>query len=347
MKARILLISLVGFLCLAFTASKLRLFEQPAHFPKPAYDFKKNPLSEAKVTLGRVLFYDPILSADSSTSCASCHSPYNAFAHTDHDLSHGIHDQIGNRNAPALFNLAWQPIFMWDGAVNHLDVQALAPIAHPKEMGEEIAHVVGKLRARPLYKRLFQEAYGDSLATGERTLKALSQFQLTLVSCHARYDSVQAGQAKYTPQEQKGYALFLQNCNSCHREPLFSTYAFANNGLPIDTTLNDFGRIKITQRPQDSLLFKIPSLRNVAYSYPYMHDGRFKKLNQVLNHYTSGIRSSSTLAPQLQKPIVLTGNDKSDLIAFLLTLSDKAFAFDPKHQFPKEILLGSAGFGKE
>jgi cytochrome c peroxidase len=329
---------LVAFVGLAFQAKRMRLFEQPKHFPAPVYDFASNPLTEEKVALGRMLFYDPILSADSTISCASCHSPYNAFAHTDHDLSHGIRDQIGTRNAPALFNLAWHPLYMWDGAANHLDMQALAPISHPKEMAESIENVVAKLERQPLYSGLFAQAYGYKAITGELVLKALAQFQLTLVSAHARYDSVQAGKAKFTPQEQRGYALFKENCNACHREPLFSTYGFANNGLPIDTTLRDMGRVTISQNPQDSLQFKIPSLRNLTYSFPYMHDGRFKKLHQVLNHYTSGIQNSPSLSPILRKPIVLSSTEKVDLIAFLLTLNDQRFVFDPKHQFPRESI---------
>ncbi|HEX2898537.1 MAG TPA: cytochrome c peroxidase [Bacteroidia bacterium] len=335
-----------AFLGFAFQAGRLRLLEVPRHFPKPVYDFKKNPLTAAKVELGRFLFYDPILSADNTVSCASCHSPYNAFSHTDHDLSHGIGDQIGNRNAPALFNLAWHPVFMWDGAVNHLDVQALAPISHPKEMAESIPNVVAKLQSRRLYRQKFWEAFGDSTITGEHVLKSLAQFQLTLVSGQARYDSVKAGKAKFTGQEGRGYTLFQRHCNACHREPLFSTYGFANNGLPIDTTLHDFGRGGISHRPGDSLTFKIPSLRNLGYSFPYMHDGRFKKLGQVLNHYTTGMVRTPRLSPELREPIVLSSDDKVDLISFLLMLNDKAFVFDSRHQFPKEILQAGEGFGR-
>lgn len=325
---------LILVLSTAFYAVEPPYFVFPEFFPEPQYNFAANPLDRAKIELGRVLFYDPILSKDNTISCASCHSPYNAFAHTDHDLSHGIDDQIGRRNAPALFNLAWQKEFMWDGAVNHLDVQALAPISHPQEMGEDIASVVKKLNASKEYERLFFEAFGDSMVTGERVLKALSQFQLTLVSGGSKYDQARRGKAEFTEQEAKGYALFLLHCNACHTEPLFSSYGFANNGLPADPTLNDYGRWTVTKRSQDSLLFKIPSLRNLSYTYPYMHDGRFKRLHEVLDHYTDGIAASPTLADELRKPMELTSNDKADLIAFLLTLNDKDFVFDKKHLFP-------------
>lgn len=334
-RGRSFLIPLTILLLVAAGLQKGGLMERPRHFPKPVYDFSKNPLTPEKIALGRRLFYDPILSADSSTSCASCHSPFNAFAHADHDLSHGIHDQIGTRNAPALFNLAWQPQFMWDGAVNHLDVQALAPISHPKEMGEEVANVVRKLQRQARYRAEFRTAYGDSAIQGAEVLLALSQFQLTLVSCHAKYDSVKAHRARFTAQEERGYALFQQHCNACHREPLFSNYAFASNGLPVDTTLNDYGRVAVTQQPSDSLLFKVPSLRNLGYSPRYMHDGRFRKLQQVLNHYATGIAPGAKLSPPLTGPIPLNADDRVDLIAFLKTLDDRSFVFDPRFQFPK------------
>ncbi len=328
--AIIALISLASFDVLKFD------FLYPSYFPKPQYNFNKNPLDSFKIALGRNLFYDPILSADNTISCASCHSPYNAFAHTDHSLSHGINDQIGTRNAPALFNLAWQKTFMWDGAANHLDVQALAPINHPKEMGETTENVVKKLNASDFYSQLFYQAYNDSLVTGERMLKALAQFQLTLVSSNAKYDLVRRGEAALTDQEKNGYDLFLKNCNVCHAEPLFSNFNFANNGLKVDTTLNDFGRWKVTKKSEDSLLFKTPSLRNLSYTAPYMHDGRFNKLAEVINHYVNGIQHNKTLSKVLKQPIILTSNEKIDLIAFLLTLNDQAFVFDTKHQFPKK-----------
>jgi cytochrome c peroxidase len=326
----------------AFINAELYVIEVPENWPKPIYDFSKNPLSQQKINLGRALFYDPILSRNNTISCASCHSQYSAFTHIDHALSHGIDDSIGTRNSPALMNLAWQKHFMWDGAVNHLDVQALAPIENKIEMDEKISTVVLKLKKSVLYKRLFYQAYGDSIATGERTLKSISQFMLTLVSGNSKYDSVMRRQAKFSDKERNGYNLFKKNCSSCHQEPLFTTNSFENNGLPLDSTLNDFGRYKITKRPHDSLKFKVPTLRNIEHSFPYMHDGRFKKLSQIVNHYTSGIVHSQTLSKELQKPIVLTSNEKVDLIAFLLTLTDKSFLIDPKFSYPKSILIGRA-----
>jgi cytochrome c peroxidase len=236
-------------------------------------------------------------------------------------------------------NLAWQKLFMWDGAINHLDVQSLAPISHPDEMGSSINEVVGKLQSSSLYKKLFFNAYQDSTVTGEKTLKAIAQFMLTLISADSKYDKVMRKEAVFSEQEQNGYQVFKKNCASCHKEPLFTTNDFANNGLPIDTSLKDMGRMRITQNPSDSLKFKIPTLRNIEYSYPYMHDGRFKKLSEVLKHYTTGIQKSKTLAPQLQKNMVLSSNEKVDLTAFLLTLSDKAFIFNEKYAYPKEVFF--------
>ena len=224
---------------------------------------------------------------------------------------------------------------MWDGAIHHLDMQALAPISHLSEMASSIDEVVKKLNTSNKYPTLFYHAFGDSSATGEHTLQALSQFMLTLVSANSKYDKVKRHEMKFTEQEENGYLLFTKNCSSCHNEPLFTNLDFANNGLPIDTFLYDTGRMKVTKNPSDSLLFKVPSLRNIAYTYPYMHDGRFKKLSDVLQHYTSGIQVSKTLAPQLKKRISLSSNEKVDIIHFLLTLSDTAFIFNPKYQYPK------------
>ena len=313
--------------------------DYPTNWPNPVYNFSNNPLNLEKINLGRMLFYDTILSRNGSISCASCHSPFSAFTHIDHKLSHGINDSIGTRNSPTLMNLAWQNSFMWDGAINNLDMQALAPISHPAEMGSSINEVVSKLNTSTFYRKLHKKAFGTEAITGETSLKAISQFMLTLISANSKYDKVMLGKEAFTEQEKNGYLLFQKNCSSCHKEPLFTNHTFANNGLPIDTNLNDFGKMNISKNPKDSLLFKIPTLRNIEYSYPYMHDGRFANLNEVLNHYAKGIQKSSTLSVELQSKIKLSSNEKVDLISFLLTLSDKEFVFNPKYQFPKELFL--------
>lgn len=310
-------------------------FQIPKGFPKPIYDFSKNQLTEEGFQLGRNLFYDPILSKDSTISCASCHLQQTGFAHVDHELSHGIEGKIGTRNSLSLQNLAWNKNFLYDGGINNLEVQALTPISSEIEMHETLENLVIKLKRTEKYPNLFQQAFGTKKITGQLTLKALSQFVVQLVSANSKYDKVTRGEVKFSEMEQKGYELFKNNCASCHKEPLFTSDTFENNGLPTDPTLNDFGRIKITQNPNDNLKFKVPTLRNIQFTFPYMHDGRFKTLNDVVKHYNSGISKSATLAMQLQQPMKLTDNQRTEIIAFLKTLTDTEFLFNPKYGYPK------------
>jgi cytochrome c peroxidase len=324
-------------LLLAFSPKKGTpiYFDIPKGWPQPHYDFAKNPLTEEGFQLGRSLFYDPILSRDNTISCASCHLQATGFAHVDHDLSHGIEGKIGTRNAMALMNLAWSKDFMWDGGVNHLDVQPIAPITSTVEMDETMVNVVAKLQKSKRYPALFEKAFGTNIITGQLLLKALSQFELQLVSANAKYDKVARGEVSFNESEQKGYVLFKRHCASCHQEPLFTSDKFENNGLSIDTTLNDIGRMKITQNTKDAYRFKVPTLRNVQFTFPYMHDGRFKTLTDVIKHYNTGIMQSPTLSKPLQKPMHLTDNDRVDVDAFLKTLTDTAFLFNPKFGYPK------------
>ncbi|MEZ4798229.1 MAG: cytochrome-c peroxidase [Flavobacteriales bacterium] len=327
MKLRIYIALIVALFALSMQ-QHLDIIAFPKHFPEHNYSFENNPLSFQKIELGKMLFYDPILSLDSTISCASCHSPYNAFAHADHALSHGIHDTIGTRNAPALFNLSWNKSFMWDGAIHHLDVQPLAPISSPSEMNCDINTVVARLERSPLYKFKFSEAFDSEQITGENFLKALAQFQLSLISANSKYDQVLKGENTFTAQEAKGYALFVQHCNRCHTEPLFTNQNFETNQLTPDAALNDVGRSKISQKEEDNYKFKVPSLRNLDHSYPYMHDGRFKKLSQVLDHY-----SQANLTPK----ITLTSDDKKDLMSFLIALNDTSFIFNPTNKYPHNL----------
>ena len=314
----------ISFLLLIFSYSLQDLsLIYPSYFPKPIYDFKKNPLK---------LFYDPILSRDHTISCSSCHLSNQAFSHAGNHLSKGIEDGIGDRNSPAIFNLAWQKTFMWDGSVVNIDVQALAPINHPKEMGEDINVAVRRINKSKKYKTLFYKSFGDSLATSERLMKALSQFQLTIVSANSKYDKVKQGKETFSQSEKNGYQLFKQNCSSCHQEPLFSTYEFANNGLSYNAKLKDYGKWNKTFEPADKMMFKIPSLRNLAFTYPYMHDGRFQTLYEVLEHYEKGIEKSPTLSKQLEKPIVFTTKEKEDLLAFLATLNDSVLVSNEEYK---------------
>ena len=305
-------------------------FLVPEGWAKPTYDFSKNPLTKEGIELGRHLFYDPILSRDNTISCASCHLQATAFTHVDHDLSHGIDGKMGTRNSMTIMNLAWSKNFMWDGGVNHLDMQPLAPISNSVEMDEKLENVINKLNNSKKYKALFFKAFGDSVATGQKMLWAFSQFTLQFNSYNSKYDKFvrQETGGEFTEQEKNGLQLFRTHCVSCHTEPLFTNQDFEKNGLPVDTYLNDLGRFNITRNATDSFKFKVPTLRNIQFTFPYMHDGRFKKLREVLNHYAT--------TDKLKKPIVLNSNEKTDIIAFLLTLTDNEFLFDRRLGFLRE-----------
>jgi cytochrome c peroxidase len=335
---------LVAALLIFFTAGGGMLtvpLAVPGHWPKPQYDLSENPLTADGIYLGRKLFYDPILSVDSSISCASCHSPYNAFAHTDHQLSHGLNDRMGRRNAPALFNLAWHKSFMLDGSIFHLDMVPLAPISHPDEMGNDITRVVDRLKRDTGYINLFQNAYGSSSITGEKTLKAMSQFLITLISANAKYDHVMDGKDTFTVKEERGYIIFKQQCAGCHAEPLFTNGNFYNTGLQQDPVLQDKGRMEVTGDVTDSLAFKVPTLRNLIFTYPYMHDGRFKTLYQVLNHYSDRGNKLKRIQDGKHLPGFLDEKQKTDLIAFLHTLSDRNFPFDSRFTDPAVHVMSS------
>lgn len=300
-------------------------FAIPAGFPAPQYQFTTNALTEEGFELGRKLFYDGKLSKDGNFPCASCHQQFAAFATFDHNFSHGFNNQFTTRNAPALYNLVWQKQTHWDGGINNLEVQPLAPLMAPNEMAEDINSVLGKLNQDAMYKQMFKAAFGDETINSQRMLYALTQFVGSLVSADSKYDRVKKGLAAFTPQEQMGYTLFQSKCNSCHAEPLFTDNSFRNTGLPVDPTINDRGRMRITQNRADSLKFKVPSLRNLYLTFPYGHDGRFISVNQALEHYNSGVQQSATVDPLVQHGIALSTNDKNYLQLFLRTLTDSTF----------------------
>ena len=310
----------------------------PKGWPRPAYDFAKNPVTRKGFELGRSLFYDPLLSKDSTTSCASCHLQFTNFTHVDHALSHGIQGKKGTRNTLSIINAAWSKSFMWDGGVNNIEVQPLAPIENPVEMDSKLPEIVSKLQRSARYRQRFREAFGDKTEiTGQYVLKALAQYMVSIQSCDSKYDKVMRKEPgiAFSEAEEKGLAIFRRHCASCHTEPLFTNNGFENNGLRPDTILRDGGRAKITRNPADSLKFKVPSLRNIEVSYPYMHDGRFRNLQMVVFHYTTDIYQSPTLSPKLAKPIDLSEQDKNNLIAFLKTLTDHEFLRDPKFYYTR------------
>ncbi|CAG5018071.1 Cytochrome c551 peroxidase [Dyadobacter sp. CECT 9275] len=323
---------------------------KPAGFPDPVYDLSRNPLTEEGVELGRFLFYDGILSRTNQVGCGTCHQQQAAFTHHGHELSHGVDDRLGVRNSPAVQNMAWSDSFFWDGGVHDLDLFPFNPIENPVEMDEKVTNVLDKLRKTPNpaskipvdYPKMFKAAFGTDEINSERMMKALSQFMVTMVSAGSKYDYYRAGDAAaLNTQEKEGLVLFQKNCSSCHAGVLFTDHSFRNNGLA-PMMNNDLGRGAITGNEADHYKFKVPSLRNVGLTGPYMHDGRYHSLEEVLDHYTDSVQKLTTLDPLLiqqngKTGIALTATEKQALIAFLKTLSDE--------QFIREAKLSDPGIG--
>ncbi|MDH4462131.1 MAG: cytochrome c peroxidase [Flectobacillus sp.] len=331
-----------------------KLSYTPSNFPKAEYDLTSNPVTKEGFELGRSLFYDGILSRDGTISCGECHRQDFAFTHHLHDLSHGIDGKIGLRNTPTLQNLAWGKTFGWDGGVVGLDFFAIAPIENPVEMDETTANVLDKLRKTDKYPTMFKNAFGTTEITSVRFLKALSQFMLSLVSANSRYDKYIRKEegGTLTETELAGLSAFKQKCASCHVGELFTDETYRNNGLPptdrqqvvykvvngvTTATLErvyDDGRMRITELAADKNKFKVPTLRNIEASRPYMHDGRFTTLEQVLDHYSSTVTETANLDPSLKKNgvlgIPLTSTEKTQIIAFLKTLTDRDFLADKR-----------------
>lgn len=327
-------------------------WKKPSYFPDPVYDLSKNPLTTQGVELGRFLFYDGILSRTDNIGCGTCHQQQAAFTHHGHDLSHGVDDLLGIRNSPAVQNMAFSPAFFWDGGVHDMDLVPPVPIQNEVEMGERVGNVIEKLRKTPVagatkqvdYPKMFKAAFGTDEINADRMMKALSQFMMTIVSATSRYDYYLQGDASaLTAQEKTGMALFKQKCASCHSSELFTDFSFRNNGL-IPNKINDQGRYAITLNEADRLKFKVPSLRNVGLTAPYMHDGRFTTLEQVLDHYANdqskeSIHVSPSLDPLLQvagqkKGIQLSATEKQSIVLFLRTLNDEQFISDKRFSDP-------------
>ena len=313
--------------------SPFKAFEKPVTFPEPVYQLASNPISKEGFELGRKLFYERLLSSNNTISCGSCHIPTAAFTHHGHSVSHGINDLLGTRNSPPIMNLAWNTSFMWDGGVGDLDLQPIAPITNHVEMDETVERVIQKLRNSAEYPALFEKAYGSREITTTRFLKSISQFMLMCVSSNSKYDSVLRNQTTsvFNESEERGYAIFKTKCNTCHTEPLFTDQSFRNNGLTPSLRI-DKGRYLVTLNPADEYRFKVPSLRNLKYTAPYMHDGRFFTLDAVLNHYSGEVSQTPNLDPLLQSGSVLgiplNSNEKADLLSFLATLNDRSFVTD-------------------
>ncbi|NKB66645.1 MAG: cytochrome-c peroxidase [Candidatus Latescibacteria bacterium] len=311
---------------LAGNATPYRL-DVPAGFPALEIP-RANPLTVEGVELGRLLFFDPILSIDSTVACASCHGPENAFSDSE-TFSRGVAGVTG-RNSMSLLNVAWGPSFFWDGRAASLEEQALIPVEDPVEMGESWPHVVEKLARHPSYPALFAAAFGARPISKELAARAIAQFERTLISNQSKYDRYLAGEAELTLQEHQGSVLFLASergdCFHCHGTGLFTDNLFHNNGL--DSLVADAGLGAITGNRLDEGKFKTPSLRNVEYTAPYMHDGRFTTLEEVVEFYNSGVHvtrntpSDLILAARVRRENPLTEEEKAALVAFLKTLSD-------------------------
>ncbi|MFK7832447.1 MAG: cytochrome-c peroxidase [Winogradskyella sp.] len=301
-----------------------------------------NPQTVEGVALGKKLFFDTILSANSTQACASCHAPQNTF--TDHTpTSEGADGIFGTRNSMPLFNLAWtyNERFNWDGSALSLERQAEEPIENPIELHSNWEDVVSRLQNHPDYPELFQLAFKTTTITKELTTKAIAQFERTLISANSKFDKYSLGEVDLTAQELNGLDVFLRedkgDCFHCHgnpNNPLWTNNDFHNNGL--DAVFSDLGLGGVTGDPNDNGKFKTPSLRNLLYSAPYMHDGRFNTLDDVINHYSEGLQNSPTIDPLMkqinQGGVQLSETDKADLKAFLLTLSDPSFINNSQFQ---------------
>lgn len=307
------------------------------HFPRPYFP-ADNPLTHEGVALGKRLFFDPLLSQARNLSCASCHQPEAAFSDLGKDFSRGHLGGRSERNTMPLFNLVWHGEMFWDGRATTLREQVLHPIEHPDELALPLAEAVARLSGEVSYQRDFAVAFSNEGVSADLLAKALEQYLLSLVSQEARFDQAMRGEVEFTSEEKRGFELFVTeydpanglrgaDCFHCHGGALFSNHTFANNGLRSE--FRDLGRETVTGKTSDRGKFKVPSLRNLAATAPYMHDGRFSSLAEVIDHYDSGVQRSATLDPNLAKhPVVgleLTDSDKAALLTFLNTLNDTQF----------------------
>lgn len=313
----------------------------PIHFPNPQLRDKILHTQEG-IELGRMLFYDPILSADSTMSCATCHQQKHAFA-SDKKFDEGVGHTTLTRNTPALYNLAWHPSYFWDGRAKTLMLQALEPVRRIDEMASTWNEVALRLNRSKRYPPLFKQVFGTDKVDSMHVVNAVAQFELSIISNRSKYDQVLARNAKFTKDEYEGFVIAndqsMGDCLHCHTtdaDAVGSTYKFSNNGLDINP--QDSGRGRISKNEAQNGHFKIPSLRNVAITAPYMHDGRFNTLEEVVEFYSTGVQKSSTIDAKMQFAhrggVHLDTLQKKQLVAFLKTLTDSALINDPKFSNP-------------
>lgn len=317
----------------------------PSNFPQ-ILENKNNPLTSEGVALGRLLFFDTRLSGNNSISCASCHRPELAFSDAVAQTNVGFTGTPLPRNSSALINLAWSNHrLLWDGAATSLESQAILPIADLHEMNQPLPALEAKLKQVPDYVSRFRVVFNDEIKA-ELIGRALAQFQLTLISGNAKYDKFvrKENGIPLTKVEENGLNLFEAKCGSCHSSDLFTDHDFHNNGIDGSFTNQSLdgvflGRYRVTQNLSDLGKFKTPTLRNIELTEPYMHDGRFITLMEVLDHYSDGVKPSPTLDPLLiqnngKLGISLSNEDKTAIIAFLKTLSDYTFTSNKAHSKP-------------
>ena len=366
MKKVIIFLSLITTFLLALFACKkdTKITDpagEPAKFDGTPYAFSSgsfpapiiagdNALTEQGVQLGRMLFYEKTLSKNNMIACASCHKQEFAFDDTA-KFSIGVLGLKGKRQAMAIFNTAWHTNeFFWDGRAHLLRDQSLLPIQDTLEMFETLPNIISKLSNNPMYKVQFVKAFGTSEVTSEKISKAMEQFMNSIVSNESKYDKYLAGSATLTPSEDNGRKLFFMEynqffpaqsgaeCSHCHSGFNFTNNDFMNNGMDTDASITDIGREKVTNNVADKAKFKVPSLRNIALTAPYMHDGRFKTLEEVVDHYNNGLKASTYIDPALENTrgtgLMLTAQQKTDLVNFLKTLTDNSLVNNPKYKSP-------------
>ncbi|MBH8560489.1 cytochrome-c peroxidase [Hymenobacter negativus] len=322
----------------------------PAYFGDELARYPSNPMTKEGVFLGRMLFYEKRLSGNNKMSCGTCHQQARAF--TDGKaVSRGIDGKEGRRSAMSLVNLLWVRNLFWDGRAATLEEQAAVPIQDSLEMHQSLEQGVAKLQRTSIYPPLFKLVFGSEQITKENLVKAIAQFERTLISSNSRYDQYLQGKYQPTGAELTGSILFMThptpenalrgaNCGDCHAGPKTFMDYFHNNGL--EANPKDVGREGVTKRYQNRGMFRIPSLRNIALTAPYMHDGRFKTLSEVLDHYNEHLQPSATLSPLLieatnqrgGKSLLLTPEEKESVLAFLNMLTDSTFITDPRFSDP-------------
>ena len=325
------------------------IFPEVFYFPKPPVN-SNNPVTVNGVELGRYLFYDPIFSADSSISCSSCHTQKYAFSDAPNQFSKGFQQKLQTRNTLPLFNLAWYPSLFWDGRVSSIEEQVFHPVRTGTEMNSNWKEITKKIKRSKFYTSLFYNAFGKTEIDSQLIVKAIAQFERTLISYNSKYDKVIRHEAKFTMDELEGMELIndvtkgaCQNCHTTDADGLGTTREFSNNGLNElrnGEQFKDKGLGQYTGKSNDDGKFKIPSLRNLLFTAPYMHDGRFKTLEEVLDFYSEGIKASPTIDSKMvfvhQGGSKLNAYEKQKILAFLKTLSDSVFITNKAFSNPFE-----------